>query len=79
LLDESLASAGVKIFISPETTFPEVEWSLVTSNFQRDREPIGAVGIIGPIRMNYVRVIPLVQFTANMMSGILNKWPILPR
>jgi heat-inducible transcriptional repressor len=78
LLDESLASAGVKIFISPETTFPEVEWSLVTSNFKRDREPIGAVGIIGPMRMNYVRVIPLVQFTANMMSGILNKWP-LPR
>ncbi len=79
LLDESLASAGVKILISPETTCPEVEWSLVTSNFQRDREPIGAVGIIGPMRMNYVRVIPLVQFTANIMSGILNKWPILPR
>ncbi len=79
LLDESLASAGVKIFISPETTFPEVEWSLVTSNFQRDQEPIGALGIIGPMRMNYVKIIPLVQFTANMMSGILNKWPILPR
>ena len=79
LLDESLASAGVKIFISPETTFPEVEWSLVTSIFQRDQEPIGALGIIGPMRMNYVRIIPLVQFTANMMSGILNKWSILPR
>jgi heat-inducible transcriptional repressor len=79
LLDQSLASTGAKIFISPETTFPEVEWSLVTSNFQRDREPIGAVGIIGPMRMNYVRVIPLVQFTANMMSAILNKWPMLPR
>lgn len=79
LLDESLASAGVKIFISPESTFPEVEWSLVTSNFQRDQEPIGTLGIIGPMRMNYVKIIPLVQFTANMMSGILNKWPILPR
>jgi heat-inducible transcriptional repressor len=79
LLDESLASEGVKIFISPETPFPEVEWSLVTSNFQRDQETIGAVGIIGPMRMNYVRVIPLVQFTAKMMSGILNKWSILPR
>jgi heat-inducible transcriptional repressor len=79
LLDESLASEGVKIFISPETPFPEVEWSLVTSNFQRDREPIGAVGIIGPMRMNYVKIIPLVQFTAKMMSGILNKWSILPR
>lgn len=79
LLDESLASEGVKIFISQETPFPEVEWSLVTSNFQRDREPIGAVGIIGPMRMNYVKIIPLVQFTAKMMSGILNKWSILPR
>jgi heat-inducible transcriptional repressor len=79
LLDESLASDGVKIFISPETPFPEVEWSLVTSNFQRDQEPIGAVGIIGPMRMDYVRIIPLVQFTAKMMSGILNKWSILPR
>jgi heat-inducible transcriptional repressor len=79
LLDESLASEGVKIFISPETPFPEVEWSLVTSIFQRDQETIGALGIIGPMRMNYVRVIPLVQFTAKMMSGILNKWSILPR
>jgi heat-inducible transcriptional repressor len=79
LLDESLASEGVKILISPETPFPEVEWSLVTSNFQRDQEPIGAVGIIGPMRMNYVKIIPLVQFTAKMMSGILNKWSILSR
>jgi heat-inducible transcriptional repressor len=79
LLDESLASEGVKIFISPKTPFPEVEWSMVTSNFQRDQEPIGAVGIIGPMRMNYVKIIPLVQFTASVMSGILNKWSILPR
>lgn len=79
LLDESLASEGVKILISPDTPFPEVEWSLVTSNFQRDLAPIGAVGIIGPMRMNYVKLIPLVQFTAKMMSGILNKWSILPK
>jgi len=79
LLDESLASAGVKIFISPETPFPEVEWSLVTSNFQRDQEPIGALGVIGPMRMNYGKVIPLVEFTANLMSGILNKWSRQPR
>jgi heat-inducible transcriptional repressor len=79
LLDESLDSQGLKIFISPETPFPEVEWSMVTSNFQRDREPIGAVGIIGPMRMNYGKLIPLVQFTASVMSSILNKWPILPR
>ncbi|MGQ9921176.1 MAG: heat-inducible transcriptional repressor HrcA [Desulfobacca sp.] len=79
LLDESLASAGVKIFISPETPVPEVEWSLVTSNFQRDQEPIGALGVIGPMRMNYGKVIPLVEFTANLMSGILNKWSRLPR
>lgn len=79
LLDQSLDSDGVKIFISPETTFPEMEWSLVASNFQRDQEPIGTLGIIGPMRMNYGRLIPLVQFTAKIMSGILNKWPILPR
>lgn len=79
LLDESLASAGVKIFISPETPLPEVEWSLVTSNFQRDQEPVGALGVIGPLRMNYGKVIPLVEFTANLMSGILNKWVTLPR
>ena len=78
LLDQSLASAGVKIFISPETPFPEVEWSLVTSNFQRDQEPIGALGVIGPMRMDYGRVIPLVEFTANLMSGILKKWSTPP-
>lgn len=79
LLDESLASAGVKIFISPETPFPEVEWSMVTSNFRRDLEPVGALGIIGPMRMNYVKIIPLVQFTAKVMSGILNKWSGVPK
>ncbi|AEB08973.1 heat-inducible transcriptional repressor HrcA [Desulfobacca acetoxidans] len=75
LLDESLGSEGVKIFLSPEITIPTVEWSLVSTNFQRDLEPIGTLGIIGPLRMNYDRIIPLVQFTAEVMSGILNNWP----
>lgn len=79
LLDESLWSAGVKIFISPEITAPEIEWSLVISNFRRDLEPIGALGVIGPLRMNYRRIIPLVQFTANKMSAIISQWPELPR
>ncbi len=79
LLDESLWSAGVKIFISPEITTPEIEWSLVISNFRRDLEPIGALGVIGPLRMNYRRIIPLVQFTANKMSAIISQWPELPR
>ncbi len=79
LLDQSLACAGVKIFISPETPFPEVEWSLVASNFQRDQEPVGTLGIIGPMRMNYGKVIPLVEFTANLMSGILATWSKLDR
>ncbi len=79
LLDESLASEGVKIFISPETPFPEVEWSLVTSNFLRDQAPVGTLGVIGPMRMNYGRVIPLVEFTANLMSSILNKWSTVLR
>lgn len=75
LLDESLLSAGVKIFISPEITTPEIEWSLVISDFRRDLEPIGVLGVIGPIRMNYMRIIPLVQFTADKMSAIISHWP----
>jgi heat-inducible transcriptional repressor len=71
LLDQALASQGVQIIISPDEHFPEL--SLVASSYSSDRAPVGSLGIIGPMRMNYARVIPIVRYTASMVSTLLKK------
>ncbi len=73
LLDQTLVSHGVRIIISPEKQFPEMQLSLVASAFSRGRAPVGSLGIIGPMRMDYARVVPIVQYTASMVTDLLNK------
>ena len=73
LLDQTLASQGVRIIISPEEQFPETPLSLVASSFFREEAPVGSLGIIGPLRMDYARVVPIVQYTASMLTHLLKK------
>ena len=40
----------------------------VTAPYERDGEILGALGVIGPVRMNYSRIIPLVDYTAGLLS-----------
>ena len=47
--------------------------SVVASPYSAGDRVVGAVGVIGPTRMNYQRVIPLVSFTAEVLSGVLEK------
>ena len=73
LLDQTLASQGVQIIISPDEHFPEMQISLVAASYGAGQSPLGSLGIIGPMRMDYARVIPIVQYTASMVSHVLNK------
>src|SRR5436190_2662691 len=74
ILDISLRGQGVQIFIGGESGFraPD-EVSVVTSPYKVDGEVVGTVGVIGPIRMAYDRVIPIVDITAKLLSSALSQ------
>src|SRR5437899_3108440 len=74
ILDVSLRGQGVQIFIGGESGFraPD-EVSVVTSPYKVDGEVVGTVGVIGPTRMAYDRVIPIVDVTAKLLSSALSQ------
>jgi len=74
LLDISHRAHGVQIFIGGESGLaPLDECSLVTAPYEVDGEIVGTLGVIGPTRMAYERVIPIVDITAKLLSGALAK------
>ncbi len=75
LLDQTMASQGVQIIISPDEHFPEMQLSLVASAYSSDQAPLGSLGIIGPMRMDYARVVPIVRYTASVVSNWLKRKP----
>ena len=72
LLDQTLAAQGVQIIISPGEHFAEMQLSLVTSCYGSQRTPLGCLAIIGPMRMDYARLVPIVRYTAAMVTNLLN-------
>lgn len=66
---------GVRIFIGSENKLFSLSGSsLVVSPYMNaDRKVIGAVGVIGPTRLNYGRVVPIVDYTAQLMGRVLSK------
>ncbi len=73
LLDRTMAAQGVQIIISPEEQFPEMQLSLVASSYGSQETSFGSLGVIGPMRMDYARLVPIVRYTAAMVSGLLAK------
>ncbi len=73
LLDQALKSQGVHIIISPDEQFPEMQLSLVASSYRSDQAPVGSLGVIGPMRMDYARVVPIVKYTAFLVSNWFSK------
>ncbi|MFZ9885887.1 MAG: heat-inducible transcriptional repressor HrcA [Myxococcota bacterium] len=72
LLDHADKAPGVRIFIGDENPLRELaELSVVTSSYGAGGEVFGALGVIGPVHMDYRRVVPLVEFTAQMISDVL--------
>jgi heat-inducible transcriptional repressor len=73
LLDQSLKAEGIQIFIGQESGYHILDdYSLVTAPYSSDQGVVGVVGVIGPTRMAYERVIPLVDLTAKVLSSALN-------
>ena len=73
LLDNSQKAEGVQIFIGGESGYSSLdECSMVTSPYKADGEVIGTLGVIGPTRMAYERVIPIVDITAKLLSNALS-------
>lgn len=73
LLDQTLATGGVQVLIGSETTLDDVmDVSLITASYTRKGINAGTVGIIGPTRMDYGKLVPLVGFTAQVMSDVLD-------
>jgi heat-inducible transcriptional repressor len=73
LLDRCMESNGMQLFIGQESGYEILdECSVVTSPYQVDGELVGVLGVIGPTRMAYERVIPLVDATARILGAALN-------
>jgi heat-inducible transcriptional repressor len=73
LLEQSERAQGVKIFIGGESQLvPLDECSIVTAPYEVDGVVVGTVGVIGPTRMAYERVIPIVDITARLLGAALN-------
>ncbi len=73
LLDFSRQAQGVQIFIGGESGALTLdEFSVVTAPYEVDGKIVGTVGVVGPTRMAYERVIPIVDVTAKLLSSALS-------
>lgn len=74
LLERTLGAPGICVFIGAEANLADLtDVSIVAAPYGADGRPLGTIGVIGPARMNYSRVIPLVDFTAEMIGEALAK------
>lgn len=73
LLDLSSKATGVQIFIGGESQLlPMDDMSVVTAPYEVNGKIVGTLGVIGPTRMAYERVIPIVDITAKLLSSALS-------
>ena len=74
LLDVSQGAEGVKIFIGGESSLvPLDEFSVVTAPYEVDGQVVGTVGVIGPTRMAYDRMIQIVDITSRLVGNALSQ------
>jgi heat-inducible transcriptional repressor len=74
LLERTLGAPGICVFIGAEANLADLtDVSVVAASYGTEGRPLGTIGVIGPARMNYSRVIPLVDFTAEMIGEALTK------
>ena len=73
LLDLSNRAEGVQIFIGGESGLAPLDGcSVITAPYEVDGQVVGSLGVIGPTRMAYDRVIPIVDITARLLSNALS-------
>ncbi|MBN9565034.1 MAG: heat-inducible transcriptional repressor HrcA [Alphaproteobacteria bacterium] len=74
LVEASITAEGVQIFIGAESKYCHVAGCsfVVAPYMNAKRKFIGAIGVVGPARMNYSRIIPMVDFTAKLVTKLIN-------
>ena len=74
LLDLAEAGSGVRIFIGSENKLFSLSGSsLVVAPYRdKDARVVGALGVIGPTRLNYARIVPMVDYTARVVGRLLS-------
>nr|WP_283103078.1 heat-inducible transcriptional repressor HrcA [Acidithiobacillus sp. S30A2] len=79
LLDQSMRGSDVRLFIGGESGFaPLSDFTLISAPYQIDGEPVGVIGVLGPMRMPYQEIIPLVDGTARLLGQALSHSEMLP-
>ena len=79
LLEGTLKAQGVRVFIGEETGLAPLDaCTVVTAPYRAQGRVMGVLGVIGPTRMAYERVIPMVQATADLLGAALNPEPPAP-
>jgi len=74
LLDRTRDADGIRVFLGAETALDALsESSVVAMPYGPGESPIGAIAVIGPMRMNYAKVISVVDFTADLVSQLLTE------
>ena len=73
LLDKTMDAEGVQIFIGSEVQLSDMQTlSIITSPYRQGKNVVGALGIIGPTRMDYLKLIPIVEYSAQLVTEFLN-------
>ena len=74
LLNQCLTSDGVQVVIGSENSEPELRpMSLVMANYSNEENPVGALGVLGPMRMEYARAVSLVDAIARACTEALRE------
>lgn len=76
IIDSVDGAQGVQIFLGTENQiFDQSGWSLVLSPYKNASEKIvGAIGVIGPTRLNYDRIIPMVDYTSQVIARLIDDY-----
>lgn len=70
ILDKSIEEEGVHVFMGSQSSIEQFSGlSFVTAPCCRGKDIFGTLGVIGPVRMNYSKILPLVSYTAGLLSG----------
>jgi len=69
LLDRAMVSRAIQVSVGLENTVEELpDISVVASGYRQGASSVGSIGLIGPVRMDYSRVIPLVEYAASLLT-----------
>jgi heat-inducible transcriptional repressor len=72
LLDRTMASDRIQVFLGAETAFDALgDTAVVVAPYGPGERPVGAIAVIGPTRMNYGKVMSVVDFTADLVSEMI--------